>query len=84
MLCCQLYRKDLVKTTFAVCIYHYQNISNLKTVKIHHLFYCYVHDRGVRGWVWAGFGQTQYPNHIGYSGLGEVKYPPVILMGGFG
>jgi len=30
------------------------------------------------------FGQTQDPNHIGYSGLGEVKRPPIILMGGFG
>jgi len=26
--------------------------------------------RGVRGSIWAGFGQTQDPNHIGYSGLG--------------
>jgi len=40
--------------------------------------------RGVRGLVWAGFGQTQDPNHIRYSGLGEVKRSPVILMGEFG
>jgi len=38
---------------------------------------------GVRGWIWARFGQTQDPNHIGYSSLGEVKRPPVLLMGGF-
>jgi len=39
--------------------------------------------RGVRGWIWVGFGQTQDPNHIGYSGLGEVKRSPVILIDGF-
>jgi len=54
--------------------------SQLKVIKSQSMIYL----RGVRGWVWTEFGQTQYPNHIGYSGLGEVKCPPVILMGGFG
>lgn len=29
--------------------------------------------RGVRRSVWVGFDQTQNPNHIGFSGLSEVK-----------
>ena len=40
--------------------------------------------RGIHGSVWIEFGQTQDPNHIEYSDLGEVKCPFVILMSGFG
>jgi len=43
-----------------------------------------LNNRGVHGPIWVGFSQTQNPNHIGYSGLSEVKQPPVIQLGGFG